>query len=81
MNSFKKTEKSKAFAKKTLAAFAILLAATTFSVSAPVITEAARANAGYVGEVVAGPGVAVAETKAGTLQGYVHKGIFNYKGV
>lgn len=73
--------KQKEVAKKTLAAFAILLAATTFSVSAPVITEAARANAGYVGEVVAGPGVAVAETKAGTLQGYVHKGIFNYKGV
>ncbi|MBQ6778545.1 MAG: carboxylesterase/lipase family protein, partial [Acidaminococcaceae bacterium] len=81
MNRFKKSYSKKVFGKKALAVFAILLAATTFSVSSPAVMEAARPNAGYVGEVIAGPGVAVAETKAGTLQGYVHKGIYNYKGV
>jgi len=28
-----------------------------------------------------GPGVAVTDTKSGKLQGYVHEGIYNYKGV
>ena len=37
--------------------------------------------ASYQGEVVAAPNVAVVSTKAGKLQGYIHKGIYNYKGV
>ena len=31
--------------------------------------------------LLAGPGIAVVQTKAGTLQGYVRQGIFTYKGV
>ena len=32
-------------------------------------------------EILSGPGIAVADTKEGKLQGYVHHGIYNYKGV
>ena len=37
--------------------------------------------AAYQGEIVAAPNVAVVSTKSGKLQGYIHKGIYNYKGV
>lgn len=42
----------------------------------PKVTAAA-----YQGEMVAAPNVAVVQTRAGKLQGYIHKGIYNYKGV
>ena len=32
-------------------------------------------------EILAGPGIAVADTQAGKLQGYIHNGIFTYHGV
>ena len=37
--------------------------------------------ANYQGELVAAPNVAVVNTKAGKLQGYIHNGIYTYKGV
>ena len=37
--------------------------------------------ANYQDELVAAPNVAVVNTKAGKLQGYIHNGIYTYKGV
>ena len=53
---------------KSLCAAAIL---ALFASSAPASQE----------RLLAGPGIAVVQTKAGTLQGYVRQGIFTYKGV
>lgn len=35
----------------------------------------------YQGELIVAPNVAVTSTSYGKLQGYVHKGIYNFKGV
>lgn len=32
-------------------------------------------------EILSGPGIAVTDTKEGKLQGYVHNGVYNFKGV
>ncbi|MBQ7629748.1 MAG: carboxylesterase/lipase family protein [Selenomonadaceae bacterium] len=40
-----------------------------------------KVSAAYQGEIIAAPNVAVVSTRAGKLQGYIHKGIYNYKGV
>lgn len=36
---------------------------------------------GTTDPLIAGPGIAVAETTAGKVQGYVHNGIFTYHGI
>ncbi len=78
---YKTADCRKTSVKKALAGFAALLAASMFTVSTPAIAAAPRAASNYTGEILSGPGIAVAETKAGALQGYVHSGIYNYKGV
>ena len=35
----------------------------------------------YIGETILAPDVAVVQTRSGKIQGYIHDGIFNYKGV
>ncbi len=48
------------------------------SVMPPVAEGAVVARSG---EVVSGPGIAVADTAKGKIQGYIHNGIYTYKGV
>lgn len=61
---------------------AVCLSAAGFLFTSPISENyLPQVSAAYQGEMVAAPNVAVVNTRAGKLQGYIHKGIYNYKGV
>ena len=66
--------------KKFLKVAAGLMASTFIFIGAPENLPPVEAAA-YQGEIIAAPDVAVVQTRAGKIQGYIHKGIYNYKGV
>lgn len=68
---------------KKIFKIAICSLAAGFLINATPIAEnyLSQVSAAYRGELVASPDVAVVSTKAGKLQGYIHNGIFTYKGV
>ena len=53
----------------------------TLTLSAGIFFAGNAQAATYQGELIVAPNVAVTSTSAGKLQGYIHKGIYNFKGV
>lgn len=60
-----------------------LLMCLPFSEGSAFASDAMKANTARMeqGDFLAGPGIAVAETESGRVQGYVRKGVYTYHGV
>lgn len=60
-----------------------LLMCLPFSEGPAFAADAMKANTARMeqGDFLAGPGIAVAETESGRVQGYVRKGVYTYHGV